>query len=76
MTGHGPWYRTVSVLLSAIEHIRMPRGIRNLVESIFPQLERRSANLARYFPEGGVGRVREWIWTWAGFYNLSKAHLC
>jgi len=75
VTDRGPWYRTVSVVLAEIEHIRIARGIRNLVESIFTQLKRRLANFAGYFPKGSVRRVREWIWTWAGFYNLSKVHL-
>ena len=30
---------------------------------------------AGYFPRGSIERVREWIWTWAGFYNLSKCYL-
>jgi hypothetical protein len=44
--------------------------------SLFTQLRRRLANFAGYFPKGSVARVREWIWTWAGFYNLSKLGLC
>jgi transposase-like protein len=76
VTDRGPWYRTVSVVLTAMEHIRMTRGIRNYVESLFTQLRRRLANFAGYFPEGSVARVREWIWTWAGFYNRTKLNLC
>jgi transposase-like protein len=76
VTDRGPWYRTVFMVLQALEHIRMTRGIRNYVESLFTQLRRRLANFAGYFPKGGVARVREWIWTWAGFYNLSKLGLC
>jgi len=25
---------------------------------------------------GSVERVKEWIWTWAGFYNQAKLTLC
>ena len=75
VTDRGPWYRTVSVVLAAMEHVRMTRGIRNLVESLFTQLKRRLASFAGYFPRGSIERVREWIWTWAGFYNLSKRYL-
>jgi len=53
----------------------MTRGIRNVVESLFTQLRRRLASLAGYFLEGSLRRVKEWIWTWAGFYNLSKLSL-
>ena len=53
----------------------MTRGIRNWVESLFTQLKRRLANFAGYFPEGSVQRVKEWIGTWAGFYNLSQLSL-
>jgi len=75
VTDRGPWYRTVSVVLAAMGHVRMTRGIRNLVESLFTQLKRRLASFAGYFPRGSIERVREWIWTWAGFYNLSKRYL-
>ncbi len=75
VTDRGPWYRTVSVVLTAMEHVQMTRGIRNAVESLFTQLKRRLANFAGYFPEGSVQSVKEWIWTWAGFYNLLKLHL-
>jgi transposase-like protein len=76
VTDRGPWYRTVSVVLTAMEHVQMTRGIRNRVESLFTQLRRRLAGFAGYFPEGSVERVKEWIGTWAGFYNLSKLSLC
>jgi putative transposase len=75
VTDRGPGSRTVSGVLAAMEHVQMTRGIRNLVESLFTQLRRRLAGFAGYFPEGSVERVKEWIWTWAGFYNLSKLSL-
>ena len=75
VTDRGPWYRTISVVLTAMEHVRMTRGIRNVVESLFTQLKRRLASFAGYFPEGSVRSVKEWVWTWAGFYNLSKLSL-
>jgi transposase-like protein len=75
VTDRGPWYRTASAVLTALEHLPMTRGIRNVVESLFTQLKRRLASFAGYFPEGSVRSVREWIWTWAGFYNLFKLRL-
>jgi transposase-like protein len=38
VTDRGPWYRTVSVVLQALEHIRMTRGIRNY-EPLHPASE-------------------------------------
>ena len=48
----GPWYRTVSIVLTAMEHVQMTQEIRNVVESLFTQLKRRLANFTGYFPEG------------------------
>ena len=62
------------MVLAAMEHVRMTRGIRNLVESLFTQLKRRLASFAGYFLRESIERVRGWIWTWDGFYNLSKSH--
>lgn len=28
-----------------------------------------------YSPKGSVERVKEWIWTWAGFYNQARLAL-
>ena len=61
VTDCGSGYWTVSVVLTAIEHVQMTRGIRNLVESLFTQLKRLLASFAGSFPEGSVRSVKEWI---------------
>ena len=76
VTDRGPWYRTVSVVLTAMEHVRMTRGIRNLVESLFTQL-RRIASFAGYFLRGSIERVREGVDLDLGrlLPTTSKCHL-
>ena len=61
VTDRGPRYRTASVVLAAMEHVRMTHGIRNLVESLFTQLKRRLASFAGYFPRGSIERMREGV---------------
>ena len=69
VTDWGFWYRRVSVVRT-----ESMCGWHEVVEGLFTQLKRKLASFAGYCPRG-IKRMREWIWAWAGFYNLSNCCL-